>query len=749
MKSFLFGFIVFIFFTSVVTSCKPISTDFTIYQVGVTTPIVVIPSKPKGIELKAKDLFIQEFNLVTGVTLKVIAESAYQSNDKIPAIFIGNTQNSIQYKATYHSRYDGFCIGHKDNKVFITAREGLGILNGVTSFFELFAQTTYIDNNEKISSRQELIKIPANTITQHEPAFSYRQAYFPQSLDYNYTIWNKTHLIDEYWAVWGHHLDKLINFEGLSTDQKNDLYATNNAVKTQDQYCFSSEILYTELVKGIENKKALQPDAIYYSIAPNDNAIVCSCERCKKIHNDSKSSSNSVALLINRLATRFPELIFTSHAYSSTINPPTNLQFKSNVIILLSTIDFPKGQALSKSKQADNFKKLCASWQNVCKKLYIWDYTIQYTNYYDFFPNLKALKEDLHYFKELGIKGVLEQGSEDQYCLFGEWKSYAISKLLWNPNLNLDSLQYAFFEKAYPSHVDLITDFLTQLENNLKKSGKALNIYGTIKESLQNYISNEQFDLFFYELQEKYAQTNGNEQIRLQKALTALVYDKLEMMRSEGVDNYGYGTLVGDSIKINPEVPKLLKQLADFSSKTNVTRINENGDSIQRYINLWYDFIINPKLKSKLIGKPINILSKSNGEYIGNAAQALNDACIGFLDFEVNWLIFNNTNVEIEIPSSSYIAGKQLSLSFLNDPRHVILYPSKVEVYSVRADGVKTKLDEKLIEASSVNKTIKTILLSLQKQTNPEKLYILITAPTELQTSGRKPSIACDEIFIY
>ncbi len=225
--------------------------------------------------------------------------------------------------------------------------------------------------------------------------------------------------------------------------------------------------------------------------------------------------------------------------------------------------------------------------------------------------------------------------------------------------------------------------------------------------------------------------------------------DKLEMMRSEGVDNYGYGTLVGDSIKINPEVPKLLKQLADFSSKTNVTRINENGDSIQRYINLWYDFIINSKLKSKLIGKPINILSKSNGEYIGNAAQALNDACIGFLDFEVNWLIFNNTNVEIEIPSSSYIAGKQLSLSFLNDPRHAILYPSKVEVYSVRADGVKTKLDERIIEASSVKKSINTILLSLQKQTNPEKLYILITAPTELQTSGRKPSIACDEIFIY
>ncbi len=748
MKSFIFGFIVFIFFTSVFTSCKPVANDFIVFQTGITTPYIVLPNKPKGIEIKAQQLFVQHFKEITGINLKVISESAFKATEKQPAIFIGNTQASIQNKVNYTLQYDGFNIGQKGNNVFITSRQGLGILYGISTFFECYAQSSYIDNNEKMAIHQEIIKIPANTITAHEPAFNYRQAYFPQSLDYNYTIWNKIHLIDEYWAVWGHHLDKLVNTEGLTTEQINSIYAIQNSTITKDQYCFSSDILYSTLVKGIKLKMEQNPDLIYYSISPNDNSISCNCDRCNSINQHSTSSTNSLALLINKLATQFPNLVFTSHAYLSTLQPPTNIQYKPNVIILLSTIDFPKGQPLSDSKQASKFTELSINWQKACKNLYVWDYTIQYTNYYDFFPNLKALQKDLQFFKKLGIKGVLEQGSEDQYCLFGEWKSYAISKLLWNPTLNLDSLQYAFFEHAYPSQVDFITDFLTSLESSLRKTGKTLNLYGTIQQSLAAYMNNEQFDLFFYDLLEKYPQAKGNEQMRFQRVITALIYDKLEIMRSEGLGNFGFATLVGDSININPEIPKLLHQLSEFSSTSNVSQLNEVGDSISTYIHYWNTYIVSKSLKSKIINKPIHIITPSNGEYIGNAKQALNDGCIGFADYEVNWLVFNENSVEIEIPVSSYSTSTQISLSFLNDKRHSIFYPSNIELFSV-AGGVKTKIDEKTISPSKENKSIQMINLSLKKQLKPEKLYILITSNIDLKRSDRKSSIACDELFIY
>ncbi len=51
--------------------------------------------------------------------------------------------------------------------------------------------------------------------------------------------------------------------------------------------------------------------------------------------------------------------------------------------------------------------------------------------------------------------------------------------------------------------------------------------------------------------------------------------------------------------------------------------------------------------------------------------------------------------MDVEIPISSFKSAQNISMSFLNDPRHVIYAPEKVEVYTVSSNGTKTKLTEK------------------------------------------------------
>jgi hypothetical protein len=283
MKTLAFGVLFSIFWVITLTSCKNMSANFIVYKKGEVIPILVLPTKPKGIETKAATLFIEKFKNITGTSIKTIAESAYKKTDKQVAIFLGNTLLSKTVKADYTINDDGFTIGQDENNVFITYKQGLGLLYGVSTFFEDYAQSYYIDQNELITPQLDLIQLPSSEITPHTPAFKYRQAYFPQSLDYNYTTWNKIHLIEEHWAVWGHHLDKLINFGSISADQKNQIFALVNGKRTDEQYCFSSSTLQNELIKGIELKKSQNPDATYYSIAPNDNSLVCGCEKCLAI----------------------------------------------------------------------------------------------------------------------------------------------------------------------------------------------------------------------------------------------------------------------------------------------------------------------------------------------------------------------------------------------------------------------------------------------------------------------------------
>jgi hypothetical protein len=459
---------------------------------------------------------------------------------------------------------------------------------------------------------------------------------------------------------------------------------------------------------------------------------------------------------LNTLAKRFPDLVFTTHAYLSTIKPPSGIKLNNNVIVLLSTIDFPKGQPLAQSKKANEFRTLVDNWKNVCQELYVWDYTVQYTNYFELFPNLSALQQDLQFFKQLGITGVLEQGSEDQYSLYCDWKSYAIAKLLWNPELDMDKLRYAYFEQAYPTHVDFITDYLWQLEDNMKKSGKNLNIYGTVQESLKSYLNQEQFDLFYYDFMEKYVDASGPELKRLQGVITSLIYTKLEIARSSGVSAYGYAQLLaGDSIQINTEIAPLLSKLNELSLKSGARLSNEVGDSVSSYIAKWNKYIINRTLKSKIIEKPMTIVTKSNGEFQGNAAKALNDASFGFTDFEVNWLVFNTKTMEVEIPVSSFKSAQTISMSFLNDPRHVIYAPEKVEVYTVSSNGTKTKLTEKTTpKPNTPQKDIVEFKLALPTLTADVQKIVIVAVgisslPEWASSTNRKPSIACDEIQLY
>lgn len=738
-----------------VFSCKTAPQEYILFERGKTTPILVLPSKPKGIETKAATMFLNEFKAVTGISLKIIAESDYKPNAAIPAVFIGNTNASVKFKARYTGLYDGFAFGQKENNVFITSNKGLGLLNAISAFFEEYTKTLYIDTNEKITHQTDIIKTIGDDVLQFEPAFAYRQAYFPQSSDYDYAIWNRLHLLEEQWAIWGHNLHKLIKPESLNPIQRNSIYALINGSRNEEQYCFSSDELASLLITRIEEYQISHPDATYYSITPNDNMMVCSCDKCNSINKGTKSSTNSVAMLINKVAKHFPDLMFTTLAYQTTINPPSSIKYNKNVIIILSTIDYPKGQPLAKSKQAIKFKNWVTSWKNTCQEIYVWDYAIQYTNYFDFFPNLKSLQQDLQLFKEVGITGVLEQGSENNYCLFDEMRSYVIAKLLWDPTLDVEKLRYDFIEQTYPSQVDFLTDFLTIIEKDLAKSGKPLNIYGSIYESMHSYVSPEQYDLFFYDLLEKFPDTADKEKFRLQKVIAGMIFNKLEQARASGIEPYGYADPNGnDSVTMHTEVNVLLKRLKDYSSQGNITVSNEIGDSISTYINNWNKYIIARNKRSKLLYKSIHITSSPNGEYNGDATKALNDACYGFLDYEVNWLLFNNTNLEVEIKGNDIVSASNISMTFLHDPRHFIFLPSKVEVFSIASDGSKTKLGEQILtDKGAGTKQIVPVIISTRSILASEKIKIIATNPLTLPPyaagSARKPSIACDELSIY
>jgi len=79
------------------------------------------------------------------------------------------------------------------------------------------------------------------------------------------------------------------------------------------------------------------------------------------------------------------------------------------------------------------------TWQPVAPLLYVWDYTPNFAHYQQPFPNFDALQPNVQFFVKHGVKGLFEQGnySAGGSGEMGPLRAYVLSKLLWNPNADV------------------------------------------------------------------------------------------------------------------------------------------------------------------------------------------------------------------------------------------------------------------------------------------------------------------------
>jgi len=163
---------------------------------------------------------------------------------------------------------------------------------------------------------------------------------------------------------------------------------------------------------------AKNPDAMYWSVSPNDDIGYCECDKCKAINDAQGSPSGSLIQFVNRVAAAFPDKTITTLAYGYSHRAPKSLKPADNVYIMLSDIDAYRDKPLSEEGSAAVFRNDLKAWGSLTHNIFVWDYITEFTNYLAPFPNFQTLQPNMQFFKDNGVKGVFEQGSDDTYS---EW----------------------------------------------------------------------------------------------------------------------------------------------------------------------------------------------------------------------------------------------------------------------------------------------------------------------------------------
>lgn len=345
-----------------------------------------------------------------------------------------------------------------------------GVLYGVYAFLEEYLhfrcytkEVEYIDNVDSLEI--ELDKIGS------KPAFEYREAYFRNAFDGGFCSKNRLNSnMGEMSTAQGGRV-KWYNFHHSFNDLVSDVkyfdthpeyFSEINGVRTRNsQLCLTNpevfEIAKNTLIGWIKDN----PEMSVFSVAQNDNERRCTCKKCLAVEEEEGSPAGPVIRFVNALSDAvtpdYPRVMLHTFAYQYTLPAPKHEVARDNVIVRICNLhsrhDKPLTELASMYPDSPDgiFIKAIEDWKSHAKRLYVWDYAVNFRHYLQPMFLWHTMQENVRHYKAHGIMGVLQQGnfSYGAGAAMDDLKSYIISKLLWDPECDIDTEIHGFLTKVF------------------------------------------------------------------------------------------------------------------------------------------------------------------------------------------------------------------------------------------------------------------------------------------------------------
>jgi hypothetical protein len=587
---------------------------------------------------------------------------------------------------------DGFSIKTAGGNLEITGGPERGSLNGIYSFLEKYLGCRMYSASVKVIPVKKNISLPQINIKE-EPVFEYRDVHYKNAFDPDYSHWHKLYSDPESKKTWGlfvHTFSRLVPPEKYFKEHP-EYFAELNGIRVADgQLCLSNPDVYKIVVDELRQRMKENPDAKIWSVSQNDNFSNCRCPECTKLDEQEGSPSGSLLNFVNKVAREFPDKIISTLAYQYTRKPPENIKPEKNVNIMFCSIECNRSKPLETDPTSAGFVNELKEWSKMAKSMIVWDYVVQFKNTVSPFPNFHVLQPNIQLFAKYKADMMFQQGAGG--CIgaeFGELRCYIISKLLWNPNENVDALMNDFLNGYYGKGGKYIRQYIDILTDALKKTDTPLLIYGNPISPMKNYLAPELMKKYNQLFDKAEAAVKNTPEIfdRVKIARLPLKYAMLE--QAKVIEDGENGLVIKDKSGMfnpNPKIEKLLDEFFNESKLTGRLVINEEGVTADEYA-AGYKSLLNKTMKNPLgLYKPVQFLTDPSGKYKANGNATLTDGLRGMNDYNYNWIGYEAEDMNVVVDLQKECPVKKVSIDFLQDNNSWIFMPLTVEV-STSVDG--------------------------------------------------------------
>ncbi|MBP3944242.1 DUF4838 domain-containing protein [Sphingobacteriaceae bacterium WQ 2009] len=645
------------------TSCAK-QENILFYKKGEVIPQIYIEGE-QYVELA--NLFRQLFKQHTGQDLPISRQQPKGSYLRFQLALASDKQMSL----------DDYRIYLEDESLVISGGNSLALQTACQHFFDKLAPRDVriaAAATSEIGGLIDEISLTHDYLLENRShyVFQFREPFFPTNNDPAFRLAQHTHHLYDIWGLWGHNLHKFI-------EPTEAMYAQVGGQVEATQYDFSSPELEKALVLAISEQIKEDPGKNHFMILPNDNEIACLCDACVAAGNTEGNASPAVFKLLNSLAKRFEHQVFFTAGYRSTRQAP-KFSMKANTGVFVSTMDFPKTVPVQGSKRREEITEVFKAWKEALPRIYLWDYAINFDNYYDAFPSLLVAQQNLKFYQSQGVKGVFIQGNEDGYSAFEDLKAVVYAKLLEDPNQDLMQIIRSYLSSRYPGIGDDIADYYLAIEQRALATPFNQDIYAGIKQAQRKYLQVSEFHSFYKKL-EQHMESEAPADSQLQKLYLAMTFQQLEIMRGNGILEFGYAAQLSGQrfYEAYPQVSVYLERVQRLAQELKLPIYNELNDRIVDYIASWQDILLNNPYRNLIALRKFHAISQLDEDY--TKLQMLTDGAMGFLDYQNNWFLNSKTDFMLTIDIDAEIqSSKSISLTFLQDSKRRLEAPLRVDV---------------------------------------------------------------------
>ena len=497
MDSYLFKMIgLILLFPILFCQCK--KNDLSLCDSGKSKYKIVIAADADSITRYAATELQYYLNEISDTKIEIVSDIEPVSKYEI---LIGKS-NRLE-KTTLRNEIpedEGFIIATLAKQLLIAGGGRKGTLYGVYDFLERYLNCRMYAPDALIIPKKEKIILSQIHDIQH-PVFRYRETLFQFPIEnQKYADWHKIHNrsdIERDWGMFVHTYQKLIPVETYF-EKHPEWFSEINGKRIKDgQLCLSNAAMRDELIHNLRQLMKEKPDAQYWSVSDNDNYNHCACDQCAELDRQyGNTASGSLIWFVNQVAAEFPDKTISTLAYQFSRKAPENITPAKNVNIMLCSIECNRAIPLADDPGEEAFRKDVENWTSLTKNIFMWDYVVQFRNYFDPFPNLHILQPNLQYFADHGIEMMFEQGSHRDASEFYQLRTYLIAKLLWNPYQDAELIMDDFLSGYYGAAGEHIKEYIHTMKKELINANQILGLYQYPIDAVTGYLNPETIPLY-------------------------------------------------------------------------------------------------------------------------------------------------------------------------------------------------------------------------------------------------------------